>query len=78
MQRLLKSDVPPNKVQEVKIDAYGNLQVLGRDDGMVFYGPLINAQSPTSANDKKVLYEIVVHRPHSEGFNTSFRYVRTI
>lgn len=66
IQRLLGGDVPANKVQEVKADALENLQILYRDDGMVLYAP------PFGSTDKKVVYEIVIHRPYAE-MNTSFR-----
>lgn len=62
-------DSPPNKVQEIKLEAYGSLSILQRDDSMILYAP-----NPNSVNtDKKQFYEITVHRPYSETMNTCFR-----
>ena len=68
LQKLLGVDAPANKVQEVKNDSYEHLKILHRNDGMVMYDP------PTSSNDKKSVFEIVLHRPYSE-LNVSYRYV---
>lgn len=67
LQRLLGGEAPPNKVQEVKTDALESLQILHRDEGMVMYSP------PAGQNEKKPVYEIVIHRPYSDNTNTSFR-----
>lgn len=67
LQRLLGGESPPNKVQEVKTDALESLQILHRDDGMVMYAP------PAGSNEKKTVYEIVIHRPYSDNTNTSYR-----
>lgn len=63
---MLGGDAPANKVQEVKSDMYGNLQILQRDDSLVLYGP-----TTTSTDNKKLTYEIVVHRPFTDSVNTS-------
>lgn len=70
LQRLLGGDAPPNKVLEVKNEAYINLQVLHRNDAMRLYAPNF------SSNDKKSTYEIVLERPHSETINTSYSLYR--
>ncbi|XP_035912464.1 85/88 kDa calcium-independent phospholipase A2 isoform X3 [Anopheles stephensi] len=70
IQRLLGGDVPPNKVQEVKNESYINLQVLHRNESMRLFAPNPNAP------DKKVVYEIILERPHSETINTSYSLYR--
>ncbi|XP_055625339.1 85/88 kDa calcium-independent phospholipase A2 isoform X2 [Toxorhynchites rutilus septentrionalis] len=70
LQRLLGGDAPPNKVLEVKNENYINLQVLHRDDSMRLYAPNI------TGSDKKMVYEIVLERPHSETINTSYSLYR--
>ncbi|XP_058827123.1 85/88 kDa calcium-independent phospholipase A2 isoform X2 [Topomyia yanbarensis] len=70
LQRLLGGDAPPNKVLEVKNDAYINLHVLHRDDAMRLYAP------NNGTNEKKMVYEIVLERPHSETINTSYSLYR--
>ncbi|XP_058459229.1 85/88 kDa calcium-independent phospholipase A2 isoform X2 [Malaya genurostris] len=70
LQRFLGGDAPPNKVLEVKNDGYINLHVLHRDDAMRLYAP------SNGTNDKKLVYEIVLERPHSETINTSYSLYR--
>ncbi|XP_053666851.1 85/88 kDa calcium-independent phospholipase A2 [Anopheles marshallii] len=70
IQRLLGGDVPPNKVQEVKNESYINLQVLQRNESMRLFAPNPNAP------DKKLVYEIILERPHSETINTSYSLYR--
>ncbi|XP_041774229.1 85/88 kDa calcium-independent phospholipase A2 isoform X4 [Anopheles merus] len=70
IQRLLGGDVPPNKVQEVKNESYINLPVLQRNESMRLFAP-----NPNSA-DKKLVYEIILERPHSETINTSYSLYR--
>lgn len=70
LQRLLGSDVGPNKVQEIKTDSLGSLPVLQRDEGMVLYGPPL-----TVVPDRKVHYEIVLNRPCSDNLSTAYRCV---
>lgn len=65
-QRLLGVDAPANKVQEVKPDHYEKNEIIQRDDGLVLYAPL------SGPNDKKPIFEIVIHRPYSE-LNVSYR-----
>lgn len=67
-QRLLGVDAPANKVQEVKPDNYEKSEIIQRDDGLVMYAP----SSLYGPNDKKTVYEIVIHRPYSE-LNVSYR-----
>lgn len=67
LQRLLGGESPPNKVQELKSDALESLQILHRDEGMVMYAP------PLGSNEKKTIYEIVIHRPYTDNTNTSYR-----
>lgn len=67
LQRLLGVDTPPNKVYEVKGDALEHLQIIHRDDGMMMYAP-----APES-RDKKAVWEIVIHRPYSDGPQASYR-----
>ncbi|XP_049295992.1 85/88 kDa calcium-independent phospholipase A2 isoform X3 [Anopheles funestus] len=70
IQRLLGGDAPPNKVQEVKNESYINLQVLQRNESMRLFAPNPNAP------DKKLVYEIILERPHSETINTSYSLYR--
>lgn len=70
IQRLLGGDAPPNKVQEVKNESYINLQVLQRNESMRLFAPNPNAA------DKKMVYEIILERPHSETINTSYSLYR--
>lgn len=67
IQRFLGVDAPPNKVQEVKNESYTNLQVLQRNEAMRLFAPNPNAP------DKKLVYDIVLERPHVESINTSYR-----
>lgn len=67
LQRLLGSDVGPNKVQEIKTDSLGNLPVMCRDEGMVLYGPAVGQM------DRKIQYEIVLNRPCADNLNTAYR-----
>lgn len=69
LQRLLGSDVGPNKVQEIKTDSLGSLPVLQRDEGMVLYGPPL-----TVVPDRKIQYEIVLNRPCSDNLSTAYRF----
>lgn len=69
---MLGVDTPPNKVQEIKTDALQQLQIVHRDDGMMMYAPAPDAR------DKKAVWEIVIHRPYSDGLHTAFRYVVTL
>lgn len=69
LQRLLGSDVGPNKVQEIKTDSLGSLPVVQRDEGMVLYGPPL-----TVVPDRKLQYEIVLNRPCSDNLSTAYRY----
>lgn len=68
LTRLLGGDAGPNKVQEIKIDAFANLTVLHRDDGMVLYGP------PVGTLDRKCQYEIVLNRTTADNLSTAFRW----
>lgn len=68
LQRLLGSDVGPNKVIEIKTDSLGNLPVLQRDEGMVLYGPAVG-----QIENRKIQYEIVLNRPCADNLNTAFR-----
>uniref|UniRef100_A0A182JLQ4 phospholipase A2 n=2 Tax=Anopheles atroparvus TaxID=41427 RepID=A0A182JLQ4_ANOAO len=70
LQRFLGGDAPPNKVQEVKNEAYVNLPVLQRNDSMRLFAPNPNAA------DKKPVYEIILERPHAETLNTSYSLYR--
>lgn len=63
LQRFLGGDTPANKVQEIKTDGHGSLTVLLRDENMILYGPT------QTNNDKKSIYEIVLHRPYNEQAN---------
>lgn len=72
LQRLLGGDAPPNKVIEVKADSYGTSNTLLREEGLQLYGP---ATTPTDTS-KKVIYEIVVHKPFPETMNSSFSLYR--
>lgn len=66
LQRLLGGDSPPNKVKEINVESLETLHVIHRDDGMVLYAPQVG-------DKKNTPYEIVLHRPYSENFNTSYR-----
>ncbi|XP_035785979.1 85/88 kDa calcium-independent phospholipase A2-like isoform X3 [Anopheles albimanus] len=70
IQRFLGVDAPPNKVQEVKNESYTNLQVLQRNEAMRLFAPNPNAP------DKKLVYDIVLERPHVESINTSYSLYR--
>lgn len=72
MHRLLGGDAAPNKVIEVKADSYSTGNVLLREEGLQLFGP---ATTPTDTA-KKVVYEIVVHKPFPETMNSSFSLYR--
>lgn len=68
IQRLLRADVGPNRVIEIKTDTLGNLPILERDEGMVLYGPAVG-----QIENRRIQYEIVLNRPCADNLNVAYR-----
>lgn len=67
LRSFLGSDIPPNRVLDIKLDAYTTRDICYREDGMILYSPA------AAVKKDKQNYEIVLHRPYTETLNLAFR-----
>lgn len=63
---ILGSEIPPNRVLDVKPEQYSNRTIVCREDGIVLYGP---------DHRQREKFEIVLHRPCTETLHQAYRFV---
>ncbi|CAG9771001.1 unnamed protein product [Ceutorhynchus assimilis] len=74
LKSLLNSDIPSNKVLEIRSDTFAPREIQLREDGLVLYLP----QKVIKNKNDKPAFEIVLHRPTTETLVQTFSLYRSI